>query len=892
MNSQHVILGLFALLIGLTEAAVAQTHKGLSFQGVIKLPNNEYPTASGVTVQAKILSPNNCILRAEEFQSVNISNGYINLVIGSGTVTSEDPGLNLKQAMDNSAIIANGPSKPGGLVCLDSNGNVTGTTAFDPAGTSGARKFRVELAVSSMPVKADFNMRAVAYAVNAESLNGKTENDLLNINSAKSLTQAHAESIFERFTKLDALLNNSNPAATSLGVNITGTAATATTVAGGINSLLPAQATNAGKYLKTDGTNVTWETAAGSSGLTQVGIDLPTSVFTNGADITVNGKVSATFISQNAKTFFAGPTSGTGVPSFRALTTADVGSFDTDVDTRADARITAAKNVANGIAGLDANTKIPLTLLPNDAVFGTSVKTGTVKLTGPSSSEIQLAAPTAGVTSYNIALPPAAGTAGQVLKIGSVSGTDLSLAWDTVTSSGGTVTSVGLSLPSSVFDVTGSPVAASGVITGSLKNQNANLIFAGPSSGGAAAPGFRSLTASDLPNLGWNQITGVLSSEQIASHTPSFIANGLVLTGATNVAEPVVLSPCIGVVKSSAAAFSCAPLAGTDLATDIIATAHIANGAVTDAKIAGVAAGKISGTVSAGNLPVASGTADGIVNQATQSFAGIKTFVSNVVMQGSLAVTGAVSADRIKLANSSATCDAAIEGSLRYNTTTKGMEFCNGATWQNIVQGDPCLSGSPAIGTTCPGGTIYLGQFDGGKYMVTPSGCTNSTTPTCAGGTDTTTKFWNDGTTTWVDIPGVETFTTASQKSSSSYRGNVNTDAIIVQHGTAANAAKYCQDMVYGGYSDWYLPSKSELAYMYCKATPTGTHNTSYPQEEANCVAYGGKQSILTGFAANYYWSSTEYTNALAWIQHFNDGNQSNPGNKTSAYPVRCLRRY
>jgi hypothetical protein len=208
--------------------------------------------------------------------------------------------------------------------------------------------------------------------------------------------------------------------------------------------------------------------------------------------------------------------------------------------------------------------------------------------------------------------------------------------------------------------------------------------------------------------------------------------------------------------------------------------------------------------------------------------------------------------------------------------------------WTSI--NDPCLA-TPAIGTTCAGGALYLGQFDGGKYMVTPSGCTNSTTPTCAGGTDTTTRFWNDGTTNWDDITGVETFTTATQKSSSSYRGNVNTDAIIAQHGTAANAAKYCQDMDYGGYSDWYLPSKSELAYMYCKATPGGTHNTSNPPEEANCVAYGGKQSILTGFAANYYWSSTEYDTTYAWTQHFNAGAQGY-NNKSNAYPVRCLRRY
>lgn len=64
----------------------------------------------------------------------------------------------------------------------------------------------------------------------------------------------------------------------------------------------------------------------------------------------------------------------------------------------------------------------------------------------------------------------------------------------------GTVTSVALSLPA-IFNVSGSPVTTSGTLTGTLANQNANLIFSGPSSGGAAAPTFRSLVSADIPSL-------------------------------------------------------------------------------------------------------------------------------------------------------------------------------------------------------------------------------------------------------------------------------------------------------------------------------------------------------------------------------------------------------
>ena len=65
---------------------------------------------------------------------------------------------------------------------------------------------------------------------------------------------------------------------------------------------------------------------------------------------------------------------------------------------------------------------------------------------------------------------------------------------------GGTVTSVGLSLPD-IFSVSGSPVTGSGTLTAALATQTANQVFAGPTTGSAAAPAFRALVAGDLPDL-------------------------------------------------------------------------------------------------------------------------------------------------------------------------------------------------------------------------------------------------------------------------------------------------------------------------------------------------------------------------------------------------------
>lgn len=61
------------------------------------------------------------------------------------------------------------------------------------------------------------------------------------------------------------------------------------------------------------------------------------------------------------------------------------------------------------------------------------------------------------------------------------------------------VSSVGLSLPS-IFSVSGSPVTGSGTLTASLATQSANRVWAGPSSGSAAAPTFRALAVADLPD--------------------------------------------------------------------------------------------------------------------------------------------------------------------------------------------------------------------------------------------------------------------------------------------------------------------------------------------------------------------------------------------------------
>ena len=80
--------------------------------------------------------------------------------------------------------------------------------------------------------------------------------------------------------------------------------------------------------------------------------------------------------------------------------------------------------------------------------------------------------------------------------------------------------------------------------------------------------------------------------------------------------------------------------------------------------------------------------------------------------------------------------------------------------------------------------------------------------------------------------------------------GNSNTNAIVASQGAGIYAAKLCSDLVLGGFSDWYLPSKDELNKLY------------------------ENKNVVGGFASTYYWSSSESNFNNAWSQYFLNGFQ------------------
>ncbi len=170
---------------------------------------------------------------------------------------------------------------------------------------------------------------------------------------------------------------------------------------------------------------------------------------------------------------------------------------------------------------------------------------------------------------------------------------------------------------------------------------------------------------------------------------------------------------------------------------------------------------------------------------------------------------------------------------------------------------DPCFS---TIGSDCIGGGYYAGLLNTYKYMVTEGNCDDSASPTCITGADTLNKAWYGTSGTLVDITSILNIT--NDFDIDTVTGDILTSNMVADGSVSADsAAHYCDNMLYLGYSDWYLPSKTELAFLYCNAAGTASHNVAYPQENPDCNTYGDggtKAFLIPDFDNDFYWASSE----------------------------------
>ena len=96
--------------------------------------------------------------------------------------------------------------------------------------------------------------------------------------------------------------------------------------------------------------------------------------------------------------------------------------------------------------------------------------------------------------------------------------------------------------------------------------------------------------------------------------------------------------------------------------------------------------------------------------------------------------------------------------------------------------------------------------------------------------------------------------------------GQANT-AAIVNGCYTGGAARLCNDLLLNGYTDWFLPSRDELAEMFLH------------------------RDILGGFPSNYFWSSSQFDNDNAWGVVFSDGQQYHESKLQFQY-VRAIRSF
>ncbi|MDR3725016.1 MAG: hypothetical protein P4K83_11075 [Terracidiphilus sp.] len=200
----------------------------------------------------------------------------------------------------------------------------------------------------------------------------------------------------------------------------------------------------------------------------------------------------------------------------------------------------------------------------------------------------------------------------------------------------GTVTSVGLSAPSTVFSVSATPVTSYGTIALGLNTQSPNTFMAGPASGTAAAtPGFRAIASADLPSTIAANTTGSAASLSGASVLPSGTTATTQTAGnnSTNVATTAYADNAVSVEAARAAA------AESTNAAALTAARSAANSA----------------------LPLAGGTLTGVLNSSyggTNSFAG--PVAASAILPGK--VGGVINASACGYANPPSWCSGSEVG--------------------------------------------------------------------------------------------------------------------------------------------------------------------------------------------------------------------------------------
>ncbi len=250
--------------------------------------------------------------------------------------------------------------------------------------------------------------------------------------------------------------------------------------------------------------------------------------------------------------------------------------------------------------------------------------------------------------------------------------------------------------------------------------------------------------------------------------------------------------------------------------------------------------------------------------------------LTNLVQAGGVSGTSTTtsltftfSAEPITLTAADITVTGAVKGALTGTGTTRSLAISNIAVANGLsvsVSIDSpdnyTITGVPKtaavykdtwdLGGIGPAGgyVFYIKSTysDGWRYLEASSGDQGSST-----------AWWSG---TAINITGA--------KATAVGTGKANTVAIVSAQGTSTNyAARVCDQLVLGGYSDWFLPSRDELKSMY----------------------YALKSAGLVNFGFFYYWSSSQNAADTAYNENFYSGGTYSY-TTSQALGIRAVRSY
>ena len=487
-----------------------------------------------VVINVKIYNPAiNCVLY-EEKQTVDTTQSDGRFTINVGSVTgaakrvSGEPGNTMTAVFQNKSPIAGSCG------------------SYTPA-AGDVRYIRIMIAPSTTGtvevLSPDTIVDTVPNALVAESLQGFGPTNFVQTDSTQ-LTQTNVANIFSatNYPLLTALLGGTSTSYVGSSTN----GAKIPTVAGVPSSLAQGQiwfnsSANAFQYYNGSAVQTLGVSGSGISALT-VGSSL-TAGGVAGGTLNTSGTIDLVNSGVSAGTYPKVTVNSKG------LVTYGTGLAESDIPTLQTAGHVIGDAIVSGTIGGSTAFYSSGNVTTTGTVQGANVtstyvtstydRTRKLSIYGTGGSySVSLSSPTMGAD-YNVVFPALQGGAGTSL-VNDGSG---NLSW--VAGSSGSVSSVGLALPS-IFTVTNPIVTSTGNLTATLASQNANFIFAGPSSGGAAAPTFRGLAVADLPAgydasvmktaLGSGQIW-IGNSSGIATAVTPFGDVNLSIAGSATVAQ-------------------------------------------------------------------------------------------------------------------------------------------------------------------------------------------------------------------------------------------------------------------------------------------------------------------------------------------------------------------